>query len=348
MPYGRKEKEMSKVARETMSNKRQSSSKQMKGKHIMKKMYLWETCNGITKTPAFAKKGLATHAVNVGLKCDNNCTYCSTGAMLRTHEAFGKIGVSPFDLGYAIVDKHKAEKVAADARKLRGSGLIELCTITDAYSPSSRKYNLGRKCLKAILENSSYEVRILTKNTEVEQDFDLIREHKDRVRVGISITATTDKSDIMKVLEENASPIRERMRLLKKAHRMGFRTYMMLCPLLPGIADDPKQIDDYIKFAESIGAEEIFSEAVNARGRGLILTQEALEKHGYLNEAETVRAVRKTIGWSQYTYDLIRNLQSSVRKHSDISKLKFLLYPKNLQQEHLNHLKRNNDGIVWL
>ena len=152
----------------------------------------------------------------------------------------------------------------------------------------------------------------------------------------------------MEVLEENASPIKERKKLLKKAHRMGFRTYMMLCPLLPSIADNPKQIDDYIKFAESIGAEEIFSEAVNARGRGLILTQEALEKHGYHKEAEAIKVVRKRAGWSQYTYDLIRNLQSSVKKHSDVSKLKFLLYPNNLEQKHLNSLKRNKSGIVWL
>lgn len=314
----------------------------------MKKTYLWNTTNGITKTPAFEEKGLATHAVNVGLKCDNNCTYCSTGAMLRTHCAFKTLGVSPFGLGYAIVDKHKSEKVATDAKNLKGSGLIEMCTITDAYSPSARKYNLGRKCLQAILENSNYEVRILTKNAEVEQDFDLIKKYKDRVRVGISITATPDKSEIMQVLEENASPIKERMRVLRKAHKMGFRTYMMLCPLLPGIADSPKQIDKYIIFAESIGAEEIFSEAVNARGKGLILTQEALEKSGYVEEAEAVKAVRKKDAWSQYTYDLIRNIQDSVKEHSDIKKLKFLLYPKNLHQVHLNKLKSNSRGIVWL
>ena len=314
----------------------------------MNKTYLWETCKGITKSPKFAKKGLATHAVNVGLKCDNNCTYCSTGAMLRTHAAFKQLGVSSYALGYAIVDKHKTEKVEADAKKLKGSGLIELCTITDAYSPSARKYDLGRKCLKAMLENSSYEVRILTKNAEVEQDFDLIEQYRDRVRFGISITATPDKTDIMQVLEENASPVKERMRVLKKAHKMGFRTYMMLCPLLPGIADSPEQIESYIKFAESIGAEEIFSEAVNKRGRGLILTQEALEEHGYHKEAEAVRAVRKKDGRSQYTYDLIQKLQSSIKKHSDIKKLKFLLYPNNLQQEHLDELKKDSCGIVWL
>jgi DNA repair photolyase len=326
MPLGQKETEMSKK----------------------NKTYYWDTSNGITKTPAFEEKGLATHAVNVGLKCDNNCTYCSTGAMLRTHKAFKEHGVSPFELGYAIIDKDKPQKVAIDAKKLKGSGLIELCTITDAYCPSARERDLGRDCLKAILENSSYEVRILTKNAEVEQDFDLIKKYKDRVRVGISITATPDKTGIMQVLEENASPIEERMRVLKKAHKMGFRTYMMLCPLLPGIADSQDQIDSYIKFAESIGAEEIFCEAVNPRGKGLILTQEALEKSGYVKEAESVQSIRRRDAWSQYTFDLIKKIQGSVRQYSDIHKLKFLLYPKNLNSEHRVQIENDDAGIVWL
>ncbi len=166
--------------------------------------------------------------------------------------------------------------------------------------------------------------------------------------MGSTPTATTNKSDIMKVVEENASPIKERMRVLRKAHKMGLRTYAMLCPLLPCISDSPKQIDSYIKFAELIGAEEIFCEAVNRRGRGLILTQEALEKHGYEKEAKAVESIRRKTAWSEYTFNLIRNIQSSTKKYSDISKLRFLLYPKNLLQGHVKDIRRNAEGVVWL
>ncbi len=303
---------------------------------------------GITETPKFAEKGLATHAINCGVKCDNNCLYCSTGAMLRMHPAFKKYGLDPFGVGYAIIDKDKPAKVAKDAKKIKKKGLVELCTTTDAYSPSAREHNLGRQCLKAVLENSNLQVRILTKNHQVEEDFDLIKQYRDRVLVGLSITATTDKSNIMKIVEENASPIKERMRVLRKAHGMGLRTYAMLCPLLPGIADSPKQIDSYVKFAESIGAEEIFCEAVNRRGRGLILTQEALEQHGYKKEAKAVESIRRKTAWSEYTLNLIQNIQGSVSKHSDISKLRFLLYPKNLLQEHVRVIRKSPEGVVWL
>ena len=48
----------------------------------------------------------------------------------------------------------------------------------------------------------------------------------------------------------------------------------MLCPLLPGIADAPEQIDELVRFVADCGAEEVFSEAVNARGNSLTLTEQ--------------------------------------------------------------------------
>ncbi|MHB0946124.1 MAG: radical SAM protein [Sedimentisphaerales bacterium] len=312
------------------------------------RLYLYNTKRGITRSSEFEKKTLAKYAINIGMKCDNNCLYCSTGAMLRTHKIFKEIGRSPFDVGYAIIDKDKASLVSQDAKRMRNRGLVQLCTTTDAWSPSARKYNLGRKCLEAVLNEDDWQVRILTKNKEVEEDFDLIHQYRDRVLVGMSITATADKSSVMKVIEENAAPIQDRMRLLEKAHRLGLRTYGMFCPLLPGVADKPEQIDSYIQFAESIGVEEIFAEAVNPRGRGLILTQNALEENGYTTEAQAIEAIRNQKNWSEYTVRLIRNLQQSVRKYADIKKLKFLLYPKGLMEQHLELIKKDDAGVIWL
>jgi DNA repair photolyase len=66
----------------------------------------------VQPSPEFAKKGLASYAVNVGTKCGHDCTYCSTGAMLRMHPSFKEAGEKPFDLGYAIADLTTHEHVA--------------------------------------------------------------------------------------------------------------------------------------------------------------------------------------------------------------------------------------------
>ena len=54
----------------------------------MMKNHTYELKKGIKPSPEFAKKGLAQFAVNVGLRCGHDCTYCSSRAMLRCHKAF--------------------------------------------------------------------------------------------------------------------------------------------------------------------------------------------------------------------------------------------------------------------
>jgi DNA repair photolyase len=94
---------------------------------------------GITRTPEFEKKGLATHAVNVGTKCGHGCLYCSTGAVLRTHRSFRDCAENPFKFGYAIVDPTTPERVAKDAQRIQKRGLVQLCTLTDAWAPEARR-----------------------------------------------------------------------------------------------------------------------------------------------------------------------------------------------------------------
>jgi len=156
------------------------------------------------------------------------------------------------------------------------------------------------------------------------------------------------KSDMIKVIEPNASPIKERMETLREAHKRGLRTYGMFCPILPSIADSPDEIDELIKFATDCGVEEIFAEAVNPRGRGLILTQQALESEGYTNEATGIRHIRNRRNWSDYVIRLIKNVQRSVRKHYDINKLRFLQYPSGLNERDIAEIKKDDAGVIWL
>ncbi|MBM4078285.1 MAG: DNA photolyase [Planctomycetes bacterium] len=303
---------------------------------------------GITRTEEFERKKLASFAVNVGTKCGHGCLYCSTGAILRMHYHFGEVGENPFGTGYAIVDPSAPERVARDAQRMRQRGLIQLCRLTDAWSPEARERHLGRRCLEAILSQPVWTVRVLTKSAAVQDDFDLIEKHRDRVLVGLSITGTGENDDIMAVLEPNASRVRERMQAMRQAALRGLRTYAMFCPLLPGIADAPEQIERLVEFAVQCRVEEIFVEPVNARGPGLRLCQEALEKAGFKSEAEALGRIRNRDHWSEYVVRLVSNIQASVRRRSDISKLRFLLYPSRLLPEHVQRIQQDDAGVIWL
>ena len=258
------------------------------------KNYVYKLGSGIKPSPKFQEKGLAEFAVNVGLRCGHDCTYCSSRAMLRCHRAHKALGTNAFGTGYSIVDPEIVEKVAADAKRKQNRGMVQLCTTVDAWAPEAQEHNLGRRCLEAILAEPGWTVRILTKNAAVADDFDLIRKYRDRVLVGLSLTGTADKQDVLGVLEPNASPITGRMAALYTAARSGLRTYGMLCPLLPGIADEATQIDGLVRFVvKDCRGEEVFSEAVNPRGNSLTLTEAVLRENGLLAEAQAIAAVRK-------------------------------------------------------
>jgi DNA repair photolyase len=303
---------------------------------------------GIRPSPEFAKKGLAEFAVNVGLRCGHDCTYCSSWAMLRCHTAFKGLGQRAFATGYSIVDPDIVDKVAADAKRLRRRGLVQICTTVDAWAPESQELHLGRRCLEAILAEPGWTVRILTKNAAVVEDFDLIRKYGDRVLVGLSLTGTRAKEGVLRVVEPHASPIFERMAALKKAHDWGLRTYGMLCPLLPGIADAPKQIDDLVRFVKDCGAEQVFCEAVNARGNSLTLTEQVLRENGFLAEADAVSAIRKRKVWSSYAVNLVRHVQKSMRNHMTTGALRILFYPSGLTDQDRQAVQKDDAGLVWL
>jgi DNA repair photolyase len=302
---------------------------------------------GISRTKEFEKKGLAQFAVNVGTKCGHGCLYCSTGAMLRMHPSFKAVGESPFESGYAIVDPGTPERVARDATKIKSRGLIQLCTTVDAWSPEAQEHDLGRRCLEAVLSQPGWTVRILTKNA-ASNAFDLIERYRERVLVGLSLTATGDKSRIMSVVEPHASPNSERMKTLDVAHRRGLRTYGMLCPLLPGVSDSPGDVDRLVNFVLDCGAEEVFVEPVNGRGPCLGDTEEALRTAGFRAEADASAAVRHGVGWSAYTTRLLRSVQDALRRRRSLHKLRFLLYPSKLTERDAAWIRSHSEGVKWL
>jgi DNA repair photolyase len=176
----------------------------------------------------------------------------------------------------------------------------------------------------------------------------LIEQHKDRVLVGISLTGTVDKEQVVAAVEPCASSISQRTEAMREAHRLGLRTYGMLCPLLPGIANEPDEIDELVRFVKSCGVEEVFCEAVNPRGPGLRLTDEALREKGFMKEAGAVFSIRCRTKWSPYVGKLISDVQAAMRKHLTINMLRFLLYPSGLRKAELDDIEKDDGGVVWL
>ena len=312
------------------------------------RVYKYPLKAGIHRTMEFEKKGLAEFSCNVGTRCGHRCTYCSSPSLLRMHNSFKQANENPFNDGYAIIDPEIPNKVANDVRNRIKRGRVILCSTVDGWCPAAAKHNLGSRCLKAILNEPGWSVRILSKNAKVVESYDLIKRYRNRVQIGLTLTGTDEKSNCISAIEPNASTIKERMQALLYAKKLGLRTYSMFCPLIPGIASSQEQINKLVKFAEAIGSEEIFAEPLNRRGKSIIKTKDALALSGYRFEAEQVDAVRNKIKWSGYVTELISKVQKSIRMFSDIKKLRFLLYPADLTAADRKKIKNNDAGVIWL
>lgn len=305
--------------------------------------------DGVKPNPEFRKKRLCNYSVGVGMSCGHQCTYCSTPALLRTHEVYRNIQQTSFQRGFAIVDPDSAERIGKNIPAgLTATDVIQLSTIDDAWSPESRKYDLGRKVMEVLLKRTPAQIRVLTKSAEVARDFDLFRKYKDRVIVGLSTGIPPDREDVARVVEPNASPVRKRLDALKKAHDMGLRTYGMLCPCLPAVASEESSLSLLFDEVLSCGAEDIWLEPVNARGQALLNTALALRRAGLTAEADAVDAIRKRDKWSAYARALIETVMAVAAKKKATDKLHVLLYPTSLTATDRTALRKHKQGIIWL
>lgn len=312
------------------------------------KEYVWSLKIGIGRSREFERKKLATHAVNVGLKCGHECCYCSSPSLLRCHPSFKGVGENPFDSGYCILDPDTQTRVARDVHKLRSDHMVMLCSTSDAWAPEAQRLGLGEKCLETILKGSPAGIRILTKNASVVGAYDLIGLYRDRVRVGLSVTAPKSCEAVARALEPNASSISERLNALREAHRRGLRTYGMLCPCVPNVADSAEALDEMFESVLACGVEEIWVEPLNRRGNNLLRCANALKNAGFPNAAKAVNQTRSREYWSYSAAWLVRMAQWVAQRRGIIERLHILLYTGSFTPFVIDFLDADPRGIIWL
>ncbi len=300
----------------------------------------------LTRSPEFEKKQLATHALNVGLLCGHGCLYCFTPATLRLKSSlfagYEGSAFKAFAAGAAVVDPTTPDRLSSHLAALKPTDTVMLSTLTDAWSPEAQAYGLGRKCLEKLLRESKARVRILTKNAAVANELDLLAEFRDRVDLGLSITAPLSKANIIEVLEPRTSSIQERLDALKAAHEAKVPVYGMLCPCLPGVADRQEDLEEMLAMVQPFDPVAIWAEPVNPRGPGLRLCQDALVAAGYLSVANEVWFIRGHRAHAGYTARLIRTLNTAAAGMGLKALLKILVY------EDGEGFSGDGSSVIWL
>jgi DNA repair photolyase len=109
-------------------------------------------------------------------------------------------------------------------------GTIWFASVCDPYQPLEERYGLTRRSLEVLI-GRDFPVEIQTKSARVRRDLDVIRRLSD---VEVGFTIATDDETIAGMFEPKASPVEERVEVLREFKAAGVPTFAFAGPLLPG------------------------------------------------------------------------------------------------------------------
>jgi DNA repair photolyase len=197
------------------------------------------------------------YAINPYVGCAHGCAYCYAVFMKRFtgHKE---------EWGTFVDVKVNAPQVLGRQLRRAKPGNITFGTVTDAYQPLERVYELTRACLEVLLHfGQGFSVSILTKSDLVLRDLDLIDQLGD---AEVAFTITTLDEEIGKRFEPHASSIPVRLDALARLHEAGIPNWVFCGPVLPDITDDEASLDALFAELKRVGVGYVLVDSLNLRG----------------------------------------------------------------------------------
>ena len=173
------------------------------------------------------------HSINPYQGCEHGCSYCYAR---NSHHYWG------FSSGVDFESKIIVKPTAPEMLKTYLSAYqgkvtpIVLSGNTDCYQPAERKFELTRKLLHVFYQ-FRYPVSLITKNSLILRDLDILSKlsQKHLVHVYVSVT-TLNESTRRKMEPRTATPIK-RLQVIEKLSSNGIPVGIMNAPIIPGLTD---------------------------------------------------------------------------------------------------------------
>jgi len=199
------------------------------------------------------KSALADYCINPYIGCQHACKYCYAESYTRRFsdhkEAWGD-----------FVDvKINAPTILAHEVKRKPKGRVYVSSLTDAYQPLEREYELTRKLLEILLKHQ-FPISIQTKSALVLRDLDLVREFHER-EVGFTITSLND--DVRKKFEPMSSSAEEKLSAINELKNNSIRTYVFFGPVLPYLSD--QDLEQYFQQIAGANVDYVLIDKLNPK-----------------------------------------------------------------------------------
>jgi DNA repair photolyase len=147
---------------------------------------------------------------------------------------------------------------------VRGEAVV-IGSATDPYQPAERRYRITRQILEVLAEHEGLRITIITKSPLITRDIDLLARLSRRSRLGVHLSLITLRRDLARRLEPRAPTPEARVRALGRLREAGIDTSINCMPVLPGITDNPADLEALVKRVAEAGATHVAACALRLR-----------------------------------------------------------------------------------
>src|SRR5690606_15654769 len=171
------------------------------------------------------------YSMNPYQGCEHGCIYCYAR---NTHEYWGFSAGLDFE-SKIIVKKNAPALLEKFLSHPDWHAVpISLSGNTDCYQPLERKLEITRGILK-VLAQYRHPVGIITKNSLILRDLDLLQDLASDNLVHVYITVTTLDEDLRSIMEPRTASARKRLKTIEALSNAGVPVGIMNAPIIPGL-----------------------------------------------------------------------------------------------------------------
>ena len=221
------------------------------------------------------------YSLNPYQGCEHGCVYCYAR---NTHEYWGYNAGLDFER-VILVKRNAPQLLEQQFQHPKWEPMpVMFSGNTDCYQPVERKLKITRKLLDIFLKYR-HPVGLITKNSLVTRDLDIIKSLAKWQLVSVSLSITTLNEEVRRKLEPRTASAKNRINAVKKLSENGIPVNVMIAPIIPGLNDH--EIPEIMEKVAAAGAVSAAYTIVRLNGAiGDIF--ECWIKEAFPNKAEKV------------------------------------------------------------
>jgi DNA repair photolyase len=282
----------------------------------------------------FIYKSLSNWALNIAVGCSHACRFCyvPSAATIKQGAKLAEFGVEDPDAewgDYVLLRPWNEQKFLASLRSAENTPRSELkpdgnraviyCSTTDPYQvihhpDPARQRELSRharflvrRSLELIRDQSTLNVRILTRSPLARSDFDLFRSFGKRLVFGMSLP--TLRNDLSKVYEPKAPAPSQRLATLQEAKEAGLHVFVAVAPTYPEC--DEADLRATLTAVAELEPITVFHEPINIRAENVTRIKACADLNGIRLRTEVFRTRE---AWQDYAVEALHTVRQLAKE----------------------------------